>query len=106
MQTTSNPAGKTQNRLVRKNRITGVIENRHPGRPHPDFAYGWMDEKNDFHEGNPPEFRRAKAISIQPTLEQSVMEEVRRTINAKIVSKLEKAKAAALKAFTDELSHQ
>lgn len=95
-----------QIRLVRKHRVTNQIDSRKPGRPHPDYIYGWQDQNGTFYEGEPfAKSNAAKAPTTQATgASGSLYGEVDRIVQEEVKSRLQKAKAAALEAFNKSLS--
>ena len=97
---------------VRRNRSTGEIVPRAPGRPHPDFEMGYLDESGEFHAGEPPRRRRRRrrsagaataaakpgpraAVHTAPSGGLSEIENIiQREVNARVRAAKEKAIAA------------
>lgn len=113
-------------RLVRKDKKTGRISSRGPGRPHPSFEYGYTS--NDvFHLGNPPVDGRSKRrkavrknhgvnrginpaagypnqqVPAQAQKKASGLDAINDIVKREVNSRLQAAKAAALEAFNRAL---
>lgn len=92
-------------KMVRKHKVTGMIEDRGKGRPNPNYTYGWIDDKNEFHEGHPlgDKVPKAKALATRSAT-SSVMQEIEKMVTAQMNEKFNKAQRAAIDAFNKTLT--
>ncbi len=105
-------------KLVRKNKTTNVIEPRKPGRPHPDYEYGYLDAQGAFHQGDPVAKKRkpgrpAGSVNKAGRIDLNVkfgrkakgqgLDAIGEIVAQEVKSRLQEAKAAAIDAFTKAL---
>jgi hypothetical protein len=113
---TPGPATETQEpvaKLVRKNKATGVVEPRKPGRPHPDYEYGYADAQGTFHQGDPETKKRKPGRPAGSKGVQSVklgrkngsgLDAIGDIVSKEVNQRLRHAQEAGIAAFTRALN--
>jgi hypothetical protein len=112
-------SGPKQVKLVRRHRESGAMEPRRPGRPHPDYELGYVDESGNFQAGNPVKRkgrrgRPAGSKNVAPGLKRgpgrppasaagSGLSQIEQIVRREVESRLKSAREAAIAAFTRAL---
>lgn len=90
---------------MRRHKQTRQLSKPNRGRHHPDYEYGYLDEKNEFHliMGAPSPKKASVQIVRNSVSGTSELSEIEKVVENAVKARLRVARDAAMKTFSQEL---